>query len=207
MIKKKIIIFGEGSHARIVESEIRKLKKYKITHKFEKNKDLVNLKKKIDQNTYGIVAIGLNYLREKVVLSIEKIIPNLKWITIISKDAIVSNKVKIGEGSIIVSGSIINTGTVIGKHCNINTGSIIEHDNQFGDFSATGPGAKTGGNVVVGKRSYLGIGSTVKNGVNISTDTVIGAQSFVNKNCEKNTIFVGIPAKKKSKRLKNQNYL
>lgn len=207
MIKKKVIIFGDGSHAKIVESEIRKLKKYKITHKFGKNNNLANLKKKIDKNTYGIVAIGLNYLREKIVLSIEKIIPNLKWITIISKDAIISDKVKIGEGSIIVSGSIINTGTIIGKHCNINTGSIIEHDNQFDDFSATGPGATTGGNVVIGKRSYLGIGSTVKNGIKIGSDTVIGAQSFVNKNCKKNTVFVGIPAKKKSKRLKNQNYL
>ena len=59
----------------------------------------------------------------------------------------------------IISGSIINRNTKIGKHCIINTGSIIEHDNELKDFSSTGPGAKLGGNVKIGKLSFVGLGS------------------------------------------------
>ena len=82
MIKKKVIIFGDGSHAKIVESEIRKLK-YKITHKFGKNNNLANLKKKL---IIWYRCYWFKLFKRKIVLSIEKIIPNLKWITIISKD-------------------------------------------------------------------------------------------------------------------------
>ena len=77
------------------------------------------------------------------------------------KDAIINNDVKINEGSAIMSGCIINTGTSIGKHCFINTSSSIDHDNKFEDFSSTGPGVKTGGNVIVNKNSYIGIRATV----------------------------------------------
>ena len=205
-MKKKIIIFGDGGHAKVVESEINKFRNYEVICKLGKSKDIINFNQKIDKSTYGVVAIGLNYIREKIVNTVKKYLPSLKWITIISKDAIVSNNTKIGEGSTVVSGSIINTGTIIGKHCNINTGSIIEHDNYFEDFSSTGPGAKTGGFVKVGKRSYLGIGCSIKNNIKIGSDTVIGGQSFVNKNCNKNGLFFGVPAKKISKRKKNDNY-
>ena len=46
-----------------------------------------------------------------------------------------------------MSGCIINTGTKIGKHCIINTGSIIEHDNYFSNYTSTSPRVTTGGNV------------------------------------------------------------
>ena len=117
-----------------------------------------------------------------------------------------SKNIKIGEGSIIISGVIINTGTKIGKHCYINTGSIVEHDNYFEDFSSSGPGVVTGGNIKVGKGSYLGIGCVIKNKITIGSNTVIGGLSFVNKNCKNNSLFFGIPAKKIRIRKKNENY-
>ena len=206
MRKKKIIIFGNGDKAKVVESEINKLKNYSTIYKTNSNKDIINFNKKIDNNTYGIVAIGLNYKREEIVKTIKKHIPSLKWISIISKDAFVADKTKIGEGTIIISGSIINSGTVIGKHCSINTGSIIEHDNCLEDFSSTGPGVVTGGHVSIGKRSYLGIGCTIKNNIIIRSDCVIGGQSFVNKNTNKCELLFGVPAKKIKKRKKNDNY-
>ena len=206
-MKKKIIIFGNGNHAKVVISEINKLKNLKIIFILNNDKEIMNFNKKIDKNTYGVVAIGSNYIREKVVRIVKSYLPNLKWTTIVSKDALISKNVKIGDGSIINSGTVINTGTIIGKHCSINTGSIIEHDNYFEDFSGTGPGVTTGGNVKVGKRSYLSIGCTVKNNINIGSDSVIGGQSFVNKNCKKGGLFFGVPIKKITKRKKNDYYL
>ena len=43
------------------------------------------------------------------------------------------------------------------NHVSINTGSYIDHDNTFHNFSGTGPGVATGGNVIVGEQSFLDI--------------------------------------------------
>ena len=117
------------------------------------------------------------------------------------------SNVSIGEGTLVVSGSTINTGTEIGKHCVINTSCSIDHDNKFDDFSSAAPGVITGGNVVVGKKSYLGMGSLVKDQVNILQDTVIGLGSIVNKDCEKNSIYYGSPVKKIRTRKSEESYL
>ena len=53
---------------------------------------------------------------------------------IISQEAIIDESIKIGEGTIIMPGSIINIDSSIGKNCIINTGSIIEHDCKIGNI-------------------------------------------------------------------------
>ena len=74
---------------------------------------------------------------------------------------------------------------MIGKHCIINSASSIDHDNQFGDFSSTGPGAILGGNVKIGSMCHLGIGSVIKNNININDKIIIGSNSYVNKKFSK----------------------
>ena len=105
----------------------------------------------------------------------------------------------------LISGSIVNTGTIIKEHCLINTKTVIDHDNIFENYSSTGPGSITGGNVKVGERSHLEFGSVVKNKININPDTIIGGKSFVNKNCKSNSIYFGVPAKWKKSRKKIKN--
>ena len=83
---------------------------------------------------------------------------------------------------------------------------MIEHDNIFKDFSSAGPRVVTGGNVIIGEHSYIGIGAIIKEKIEIQEDTIIGANSYVNKNCAKNLIFYGSPARKIKKRLFNENY-
>ena len=65
-----------------------------------------------------------------------------------------------------MANTFLNNNVVIGKHCIINSGSIIEHDKIFGDFSSTGPGVTTGGNIELENFLTLGIGATVVNDIN-----------------------------------------
>ena len=219
-MKKKIVIFGSGGHSKVVFSEIIKLKKYIILgfiddlqHKRKKiitfrNKTYYNLgkiedliksnkdKKKSKNNFYGIIGIGSNNIRNKIVNKVSKIDKLFKWESIISKDCILNGDVKIDEGSLVLSGVIINTQSKIGKHCIINTSSSIDHDNHFKNFSSCGPGVITGGNISIGEKSHLGIGSVVKNGIKIGKNTIIGGNSFVNKGCPDNSLYYGVPIKK-----------
>ena len=219
-----LIIFGSGVHARVIFSEVIKLKKFNFigfVDNFKKKGELIlslnkkkyynlgSIKEVINKknNFKGIVGVGLNFVREKVVNDIKKINNNFKFQKIISKDATINSNVFIDEGTLVCSGSIINTGTIIGRHCIINTSCSIDHDNKFRDFSSTGPGVVTGGNVEVGYQSYLGLGSLVRHNVKILDYTIVGFGSLVNKDCKKNSIYWGSPAKKIRKRKNNENYL
>ena len=223
--QKKILIIGSGEHSKVILSEIIQIKGYKIigfidddlkkgtlieTYKNKQYKilgDIKGLKKIIDKNTFGIIGVGSNFLRKNIFEKINKICKNFNWETIISKNSTINGDVKIGKGSIIISGSIINNGTKIGEHCLINTSSSIDHNNIIKNFSSTGPSVTTGGNVELGQCSHLGIGSTIKNQISIGDNTIIGARSLVLKNCEKNSVYYGIPAKKIRDRKYNSEYL
>ena len=208
----KLIIIGSGGHSKVVINEVLKHNKFKIQKIIDiknfgkkikvgkKYLKIINYKKfdwsKINSQTFLFIAVGDNFLRKKIVNEIEKNNNKIKWATVVSFDSIISNEVKIKPGSLVVSGSIINPGTKIGAHCIINTRSSIDHDNFFDDCSSCAPGVVTGGNVKVGKYSFLGIRSTVINNIKIGSKTIIGANSLVNKNCLSNYIYYGRPAKK-----------
>ena len=220
----KIVIFGSGGHAKVIFSEIIKLKKFKFlgfVDDFKKKGELIisfrkknyynlgSIKEVInDKNKFkGIIGTGLNFIRKKIFEDIKKANVNFEFQKIISKDAIVFPDVFIDEGTFIISGTTINIGTRIGKHCIINSSCSIDHDNIFNDFSSSGPGVVTAGNVEVGYQSHLGMGSLIKNNLKILDNTIIGSGSFVNKDCKKNSIYWGSPAKKISTRKYDENYL
>ena len=222
-MKKKIIIIGGGGQAGVIYDCIKAQGEYEIIGYSDKAKgslfkekikyfgnlkELINkLKKKAYKGTFLTIAIGENYIRKKIYENLKKNVLDLKWATIIHPSASISSGVKIGTGSQILNGSILCYKTIISKHVCINTGAIIDHDNFFDDFSSAGPGACTGGNVKVGKLCFLGINSTVKHKIRIKENTVIGANSFVNLNCEANSLYFGTPAKKIKNRKKDDRYL
>ena len=217
-MKTKLILFGSSFQAKVILAEIEEIKRYDIigyidNHSYQKkilfNQKIVP-KLRIDdliiyKNTKGVFGIGENYTRFKIYNEVKKIFKSFKWEKIISKNAIVSKKTKIGSGSFIAPGSVINHNTKIGKNCLINTGSIVEHDNNIQDYASLGPGVRTGGNVMIDKFSYIGIGSVIKHQIYIDENVLIGANSFVNKDCSKNKVYFGNPAKFKRIYKKNDS--
>jgi len=171
---------------------------------------LGNIKEIIQKknNIYGIIGIGHNFEREKIYKTIIKYNSYFKFIKIISKDAILNiEKNMIGNGTIVMSGATINFGTKIGKNCIVNTSASIDHDNYLEDFSSIGPGVVTGGNVVVGKNTHLGLGAKILQKIKIGKNTVIGSCSFINKNCKQDSIYYGSPGKFIKFRKYNDKYL
>jgi sugar O-acyltransferase (sialic acid O-acetyltransferase NeuD family) len=221
---KKIIIFGKGGHAKIVLDTIKLIKNYKaigfISDKeystsFSKQikylgliKDLNKIiKKQNSKDLFGIIGIGNNIMRKKISLKVKKINKNFKWINVVHPSVVISPSATIGVGNIILAGSIICAETKIYNHVSINTGSYIDHNNTFHNFSSTGPGVVTGGNVKIGESSFLGIGCTIKHKIFIGTNTIIGGQAFVCKNCKPNSLYYGVPAKRIRQRTEKEPYL
>ncbi len=209
----KIFIFGIGGHSRVLLSELLLIDNCNsiIFIGPDDNKDslikinnidynvinsLSELELLYDDESCGIVGIGSIEKRISIVDKVNKIFPSFNWMTLISKNSIISDDVVIKEGTAVIAGSIINTGTKIGKHCIINTKASIDHDNIICDFINIAPTVVTGGDVKIGNNSDIGIGSTITNNINIDHDVIIGGHSFVNKNCISNSLYFGTPAKK-----------
>ncbi len=106
-----------------------------------------------------------------------------------------------------MAGAIVNVGTRIGEHCILNTSASIDHDNDLGDFSSVAPGVVTGGNVLLGEGSFLGLGARVIHGKKIGAATVIGAGATVIHDMPENSVCVGTPARKIGSREKSSPYL
>ena len=208
-MKEKLYIFGSGGHAKVILSEVLISNRYNeiifVNPNSRRNEIIINntsfevinnITTIIPENSFGIIGIGDLHTRLSIAKEIDSKIPNFKWATIISKNITIAEDVIIKEGTVVISGSIINTGTTIGKHCIINTRSSIDHDNKIGDFVNICPSVVTGGNVIIGEASDIGISSVIKNNICIERNVVIGGNSFVNKDCLPNSLYYGSPIKK-----------
>ena len=208
-----IFIFGVGGHARVILSELLLLDEHKsivfvANDEYSVNSIKINdinyavinsmseLKDSYDNDSCGIIGIGSIEKRMLISEEVSNLISDFSWMHLLSKHAIVSTDVNIGEGTVVISGSLINTGTTIGRHCIINTKASIDHDNIIGDFVNISPTVVTGGSVKIGNNSNIGIGSTISNNIDIKHNVIIGGHSFVNKDCESNSLYYGSPIKK-----------
>lgn len=140
------------------------------------------------------VAIGNPITREHVQNMLRE--NKLHITTLIHPSAVIAEGVTIGAGSVVMAGAVINPGSVIGEGCIINTGTIVDHDNVLEDYVHVSVGSQLAGAVHVGKYTWIGIGATVSNNLNICSSCMIGAGAVVVKDIEKSGIYVGVPARK-----------
>ena len=68
-------------------------------------------------------------------------------------------------------------------------------------------GLSIGGNVSIGERTAISIGSRLLYRISVGKDVVIGGSAFVTKEIESNSVAYGIPAKKVRYRQAEERYL
>lgn len=117
---------------------------------------------------------------------------------LIHPSAVIAKDVEIGEGSVIMAGTVINPGARIGKGVIVNTSSSVDHDCIIEDYVHIAVGAHLSGTVRIGEGVWVGTGATVSNNVNICSACVIGAGAVVIKDIDEPGTYVGVPAKNKN---------
>lgn len=124
-------------------------------------------------NNEFIVAIGNNAIREEIQIGLEEV----------------------GCEMAVVIHPLVS----IGKGCILNTSRSADHDSKIDDFVHILPGVKLAGNASIGKRTWLGINSTVTNDMKVTSDCIIGAQSLVLNEIFEARVYIGSPVKGKSR--------
>jgi sugar O-acyltransferase (sialic acid O-acetyltransferase NeuD family) len=215
-----IIVYGAGGHAKAVIDTVEKDGTYKIAGILDGNKPAGSsfygyqilgdegwLSANSEFVTGGIVAIGDNWIRSKVVSKITALQPDFRFITAIHPNASIAKGAKLGDGTVVMAGAVVNSDTIIGKHCVLYTLASVDHDSTTGSFVTLAPRAGTGGNVTIGNYSVISLGANVIHGRAIGEHAVIGAGSTVLSDISSYSVAYGTPAKVVRNRAAGERYL
>lgn len=193
---RKLVIIGASGHGKVIADIALKIGYKEIVY-LDDNENLLECAgfpvigkscRATEIDGDKIVAIGNAKIRERLQSEI-------KTVTLIHPDAVVSRRVEIGEGSVVMAGTVINSDAIIGNGCIINTGSSIDHDCIIRDFAHISVGAHVAGTCHIGERTWIGAGATVSNNINICSDCIVGAGAVVIKDIDEKGTYVGVPAR------------
>jgi sugar O-acyltransferase (sialic acid O-acetyltransferase NeuD family) len=116
--------------------------------------------------------------------------------TVIHPSAFVATSVKMGEGVFVSAGATVIAEASIGDGAIVNTGASVDHDCVIGQAAHIAPGVHLCGNVRIGARTLVGVGSSARPGVSVCDDVVLGAGSVVIRDIAEPGTFAGNPARR-----------
>jgi sugar O-acyltransferase (sialic acid O-acetyltransferase NeuD family) len=85
----------------------------------------------------------------------------------------------LGEGVQVFANAYVGSSVVLHPRCMVNTGAIVSHDCEIGEYTHIAPGAMLAGHVHVGARSLVGMGVTTAIGIKIGDGVRIGNGAVV----------------------------
>jgi len=128
----------------------------------------------------------------------------------VGDDVIICSYVELRPDTIIGNGCYIDSGVKSSGQCEIGNDVIVRYDTIIArnviieDEVFLSPQVmfinvpftkKEKKKTIIRKGAKIGTNSTINDGVEIGEGVIIGAKSFVNKDCLEKGIYVGIPAK------------
>lgn len=203
-MSKKVIIIGASGHGKVVADIIQKSGETVLGFLDDNSarKDgfiglpilgTIDQYRRYIGDARFIIAIGNAAIRERLAMELH----DVSWYTAIHPAAVIAGiDVDIGEGTAIMANAVVNSGAKIGRHCIINSSAVIEHDNMIEDYVHISVGTKLAGTVKIGKSSWVGIGASVSNNINVCANCMIGAGSVVIRDISEAGTYVGVPAKR-----------
>jgi len=153
------------------------------------------------------VAIGDNSSRERVANDILTTVPTRLYLTLVHPSASVAASARLEPGVVVLQNGIVGAKAHVRMGALVNSGAIVEHECDLGDYASLGPGAILGGCAHVGRRSAICIGATLKHAVSVGDDTVVGAGSYVHCDLPAGVVAYGTPATVRRSRTQMDPYL
>ena len=205
---KKIVIIGSGGMAREILWLLQE--NNKINPEYEimgflstdimpdgvdgfpvYNDDALILESKED--IYAVIGIGSPAVRKKLSAKY-KANPKVHFPSIVAKDVLMSDRVKIGEGSVICSGNVLTVDITIGNFVILNLGCTVGHDAVLKDFVQVNPQVSISGHVTIGEGTTVGTGARILQGFTVGENCTVGAGAVVVGNVKEGRTVIGNPA-------------
>lgn len=189
-------LYGASGHAKVI-IDILKASGVKVDALFDDDLSVselmgIQVKHEWNQESPLIISIGNNLSRKQIA---EKLC--CEYGVAIHPSSIISPYATVGEGSVIMQGTIIQSSARVGKHCIVNTGASIDHECVVEDYAHVSPNATLCGNVYVAEGAWIGAAAVVAPGVKIGKWSVVGAGSVVVSDVPDGVVAYGNPCRVK----------
>lgn len=119
----------------------------------------------------------------------------LKVETFVHSSVVFGERIVIGEGCLIMPGTIMTCDIRIGKLVVVNCSCNIGHDVEIESYSTLLGNNALNGNVRIGELTTIGSRATVLPGKRIGSRSTVGIGSVVIKSVNDDTTVFGVPAK------------
>lgn len=205
----KVILFGASGHAKVVLDLCEKIDSLNVVALYDDNQALAGgqllgypiiggreqwLAAVKDGTLANVVTIGSNRLRRDIATWILKnggrLCPAL-----VHPSAQIGRDVVIGDGTVLMAGTVVNCETHIGANVIINTGARVDHDCRIGAGVHVAPGSTVCGGVKIGDFSLIGAGAVICPNLRIGVGAIIGAGAVVVRDVLEGCTVVGVPAR------------
>lgn len=127
---------------------------------------------------------------------IEKLgLPDARFATVVHPSAVVSTLATIGPGTAILQNAVICSRAEVGRHVQILPLSVVSHDTIVEDYATIAGGVCLSGNVRIGRASYVGSNSSVREAITVGAEALIGMGSVVVRDVAAGHKVAGVPAR------------
>ena len=206
-MKKDLIIIGAGSVGGFIAINFEPLsEQYNLLGFLDDDT------KKIGNNIFGYPVLGdidsiKNYDNINVIIGIafpeikKKIIDkigdfkNIDFVSYVSPNSWISNKVSMGIGIIIYPNVSINYETEIKDFVTINMNCSVGHNTILSSFSTLAPNVALAGFTILKEGVEMGICSCTIQNIRIGSYSKIGGNSIIIREIPERVVAVGSPAK------------
>jgi acetyltransferase EpsM len=143
-----------------------------------------------------IIGIGNNHHRKAKFEALKA--EGRRFANAIHPSAVLTQRLRVGEGVVVAAGVIVNVDTTIGDNVILNTGATLDHDNQVAAHVHVAPGCHLAGNVTLGEGAFLGIGTCAIPGIEVGAWATCGAGSVLVRPVPPGAKVMGVPARPRS---------
>jgi sugar O-acyltransferase (sialic acid O-acetyltransferase NeuD family) len=200
---KKVIIFGTNDLAELAWFYMDNLEAFTVNKEYLTQNEFHKLPvvpfEELEQHYppsdyYLFAPIADNKLREKIYK--EGIEKGYKFISYISPNC-TNYASSIGENCFILEDNTLQPFTTIGNNVVLWSGNHIGHHSIIEDNVFFTSHVVMSGHCHIKKGAFLGVNSTLRDGITIGENSIIGMGSLVTKSVPNNETWIGSPAKKK----------
>lgn len=211
MTPRRILVWGAGGHGQVVADvaeacgwEVAGFIARDVTQPIPRGAGAVasiadrQVRESLAQGTalpLGAVAIALGVGDNTTRLAIAALIAVDQIPALLHPSAVVSRSAVIGPGTVVMPRVVVNARAIIGRAVILNTAAVVEHDCRVEEGAHLSPGALLGGEVVVERLAWIGIGGVVIPRRTIGAGAVVGAGSTAHRDVASGATVVGNPAR------------
>lgn len=140
-----------------------------------------------------VCAIASTKIRRRIIKKLEQN-DKLEFPNVIDPSALLSKRIKMGRGNIILAGNIMSVDIRIEDFCIFNADCTIGHDVVMGSYVTVYPSANVSGCVELCDGTEIGTGCHIIQGIKVGSGTIVGAGAVVIRELPSDCTAVGNPA-------------